>query len=695
LVQAQDIRLPACALHQIVMVASKRKSETKGNQDVDAVITMQHFTIEDVIAAIESLYADELKPVSKLLRKRIYDRINAASGNAGTFDVDMKSLRTMCNECAKLNVRNEDRGEWSTEVIGHRRSFVDISSPHDPYPSSLWANLTMFLKSPEGENLCLSGGRCATAEALRDYNLPCLARLSLGRLCHIVELALNQKKLLGYRNSCIVPYKLSERAHKEQNALQQRPCAKSEVEVATLETARECLRILLHEVPNGTLPLPNVKRLFRSRFHLQLSETTFGYTKVSDLLQDSRFNDLCTVEFDAGYVIKRKVQVISILDGLGAEAAREKVSEDEPCRVQFCQEEPLQMDEAEVLLGGAPVWLAPSPAPDAPRWSLSLNTLSKENYAGIVRNTFIHADLPPTTPLLRAPRRVHTVPKDMSFEGPAYQAADTRADDSTTDSRGSSRCSSPEVSNNTDDWLLQSLDSLMTFTGQVAPFDESTCRSPRLRFSSGEALSLESAGSTHDSSRSRVPWSLESFTSVTPLAHNVSSLPYVIRTPMVPEDTELPTIVDLACRKHEQKSRGRATSRVHFADFEKSEVTNECDVKEGIHMHATVQLEETSRSIWPALTPGALSKKGFIVRDGFLDVPLVLPTPFKESASRRSHSVPKSMWSDTCPEKASNGPGESELSSKCIAAPLLEMPSHVCLLATPSQYAFPPTPWQC
>merc|ERR1719284_2284233 len=67
----------------------------------------------------------------------------------------------------------------------------------------------------------------------------------------------------------------------------------------TWEEARERLWELLNSEANpepGVLTLSNVKRLFRARFQLELSETALGHTRLFDLLHDVRFLDVCTVE---------------------------------------------------------------------------------------------------------------------------------------------------------------------------------------------------------------------------------------------------------------------------------------------------------------------------------------------------------------------------------------------------------------
>merc|ERR1719221_487505 len=169
--------------------------------------------------------------------------------------------------------------------------------------------------------MMLPGGRYSCAQALVARDLSFLHGCSLGQVCHIVQLAISQRKLLGYANGAVVPYRYSESMKKDQCAMWQQPLgnvadvgvsATGGLPLACWETARSCLHKLLEEsvgsdvkghgdgVPSGcgpgALPLSNVKRLFRSRFQVELSETALGYTKLSELLADVRFRDVCTVQ---------------------------------------------------------------------------------------------------------------------------------------------------------------------------------------------------------------------------------------------------------------------------------------------------------------------------------------------------------------------------------------------------------------
>jgi len=73
------------------------------------------------------------------------------------------------------------------------------------------------------------------------------------------------------------------------------------------DTARQKLREILDTAAlrgASQVPLSNVKRLFRSVFQMELSETALGHAKLSELLQDDRFSDVCYVQLqDRGYAV--------------------------------------------------------------------------------------------------------------------------------------------------------------------------------------------------------------------------------------------------------------------------------------------------------------------------------------------------------------------------------------------------------
>lgn len=79
-----------------------------------------------------------------------------------------------------------------------------------------------------------------------------------------------------------------------------------ELPFATWDVVRSCIKEALTgegDVPSP-VPLSNIKRLFRTRFNTELSETALGHSKLSELLQDFHLNEICTVRLlDQGYFV--------------------------------------------------------------------------------------------------------------------------------------------------------------------------------------------------------------------------------------------------------------------------------------------------------------------------------------------------------------------------------------------------------
>jgi len=256
----------------------------------------------DIIDAIESLCLDELKPYGRILRKRLSER------GHDTVDIGIQELRTACETCPLLTVQSEGGADWSAQITGHTANFVDVYSPCDLYPADLWWSAEMYFQSLSGKDMVLPGGRYACAQLLQMRGLAFLKGRSLGQVCHIVQLCISQKKLLGYLNGSIVPYDHSQSMVKEACAERCRPCTSSArgKTVATWDMAYSCLQEIIRNMSPDEkfIPLSNVKRFFRLRFQVELSETALGYAKLSELVHDPRLQDLCQVRLHGhGYVL--------------------------------------------------------------------------------------------------------------------------------------------------------------------------------------------------------------------------------------------------------------------------------------------------------------------------------------------------------------------------------------------------------
>eukprot|EP00927_Polykrikos_kofoidii_P086599 TRINITY_DN9749_c0_g1_i1.p1 TRINITY_DN9749_c0_g1~~TRINITY_DN9749_c0_g1_i1.p1 ORF type:complete len:690 (-),score=85.75 TRINITY_DN9749_c0_g1_i1:221-2233(-) len=365
-------------------------------------------TTEEIAAAVESLYADCLKPLGRLIRKRIAEQSStvgvvsnrtSASEDIASNDVqcraiDMQHLRRMCEENEQFVVDSEAAGDWSLTMVGRTARFVDFHSQVDEYPEEMWYQAALYI-GDENNEITLPGGRYSCAQTLRARQLPFLSGYSLGQVCHIVQLAMTKRKLLGYLGGAIVSYNRSQCRLKELCAEEQRacdnPCQEAQdLPCATWEQARYCMRGLLETAVfddgsgcPGAVSLPSVKRLFRSQFQVELSETALGYSRLSELLQDSRFADICELKLDGlGYTAVRRTELQSNLDASSTEsfvpprpAGLSTASDNDPavddelkCRGhRFCPDEPLCLDDVEdsyvsgICFGPTPGPFVPSP----------------------------------------------------------------------------------------------------------------------------------------------------------------------------------------------------------------------------------------------------------------------------------------------------------------------------------------------
>lgn len=273
-----------------------------------SVCSSAGFQMDDtrrVIQAVESLYDDQLKPYSRILLKRL-DEHAEQLGLASFPSTDPHRLRAVCESCEFLVIEQEKGVEWSVLLRHRHASFVDVYSPADIYPAELWQEAQRYLESLSDTEMVLPGGRYSCAQTLRARHLSFLAGRTLGEVCHIVQLAISQKKLLGYLRGAVVPYGRSQSMVKDRCAQLQSPESVSSSGLADWETMRLFLREICSTLQPGvdSIPLSNLKRLFRHRFRKELSETALGHSKLSDLLQDPRVHDLVSLQLQGhSYVV--------------------------------------------------------------------------------------------------------------------------------------------------------------------------------------------------------------------------------------------------------------------------------------------------------------------------------------------------------------------------------------------------------
>lgn len=263
----------------------------------------------EIIAAIGSLYEDQLRPFGRILRKRLAERSESCSETAA--EVDLVQLRRWCDENTQLSVSREEGGEWSALITARSDAFIDVYEKMDTYSEDMWQAADLYFQNLPLDDGVLPGGRYACAQTLASRNLDFLQGRTLGKICHFVQLALSTRKVLGYLNGGITSYNRSHSCAKDKAAADQNSCTQPDsvigLEIATWMVARKCLKLIMKDAlasQVNQVPLSNIKRVFRSHYETELSETSLGHSKLSELLQDERLKDICTVRLlDQGYFV--------------------------------------------------------------------------------------------------------------------------------------------------------------------------------------------------------------------------------------------------------------------------------------------------------------------------------------------------------------------------------------------------------
>merc|ERR1712194_450608 len=118
---------------------------------------------------------------------------------------------------------------------------------------------------------------------------------SLGQLCHIIQLAISHKSIIGHKDGHLVPYHASLQHAKELCAMKQEMfstiSSKAYGVVTCMEECQMMLKQLLFEV-RGPIVVSSLKRLFQERFNRDLCETVLGHKRLFELLQDPRMQGI-------------------------------------------------------------------------------------------------------------------------------------------------------------------------------------------------------------------------------------------------------------------------------------------------------------------------------------------------------------------------------------------------------------------
>eukprot|EP00929_Paragymnodinium_shiwhaense_P070249 TRINITY_DN35578_c0_g1_i1.p1 TRINITY_DN35578_c0_g1~~TRINITY_DN35578_c0_g1_i1.p1 ORF type:complete len:535 (-),score=106.18 TRINITY_DN35578_c0_g1_i1:127-1731(-) len=229
---------------------------------------------EHLSKALESIYWDRIKPMANYVKGRLKER--------SVPEPLVKSFLALYEQHTDLfNVQQPQTTDdeaciYFVSEPSWFNGWVDIDSPNDPYDEAMWEEFSKFL---DGEHT-FAGGRYGMSRELMTRDLAFLKPYSLGEICHIVQLAIQHRKLIVYHRKMLKPIQAI-MSQSPSNANKQ-PGAPGEVEVGDMEQLCMLLFRLLLRHPQG-VQLSRMKQMIKHEFGCVISEMAFRCTKLSEL----------------------------------------------------------------------------------------------------------------------------------------------------------------------------------------------------------------------------------------------------------------------------------------------------------------------------------------------------------------------------------------------------------------------------
>lgn len=231
---------------------------------------------------ILTLYDDGIKPLQNYVKGRLKER----ESSAGL----VKNCVELCSKFPDLfQVTRSSQGQNGEEVTIFLASppasfagWVDVDSPDDPYDEAMWEEFKKFLEAQKG----FAGGRYGMARELKQQALPFLQSYSLGKVCHIVQLSIQSRKLLVYHRKMLRPVAALDAAVSGDTAQE-----------AIKDIDELCILVMgeLKKRPDG-IPLCRLKQDLKHTYSRTLLEMNFQCTKLAELFTKEPLNSAFLLE---------------------------------------------------------------------------------------------------------------------------------------------------------------------------------------------------------------------------------------------------------------------------------------------------------------------------------------------------------------------------------------------------------------
>merc|ERR1712048_76743 len=225
---------------------------------------------------LDSLYEDRIKPMASYVKGRLKER--------GCHDSVIRAYIDLYNRYPDVFiVKGSGKGpqaEDTTILLVDEptgfKGWVDCDAPEDPYDESMWQQFGTYLKNGHE----FAGGRYGMARELKTRNLPFLDIYSLGEICHIVQLAVQRRKLVVYHKKLLKTFDQVNKSIEGAKGTNGQMKHVSDLRELCLLICRMCIRRR-----NSGLRLEQLRTKMQDDHGLTINEMAFQCTKLSELVK--------------------------------------------------------------------------------------------------------------------------------------------------------------------------------------------------------------------------------------------------------------------------------------------------------------------------------------------------------------------------------------------------------------------------
>lgn len=273
------------------------KVESVEEQISDLYSTLGRDGVRGLLSgALESLYKDRIKPVSSYVRGRLKER--SCSPIIVKSFVELYIQHTDLFTVEKASSKEDEATILLVTAPSWFKGWIDIDSSDDTYDETMWGELTKFFDGGDS----FAGGRYGMARELLQRELAFLAPLTLGEICHIVQLSIQKRKLIVYHRKMLKPVQSTPEQPASTTGVVSGGGALEEI-MDVDQLCRLTFRMLARH-PQG-IRLDRMKQTLKNEFSCQLNEMRLQCSKLIELFRLEPLKSSFALENDGKAFIVR------------------------------------------------------------------------------------------------------------------------------------------------------------------------------------------------------------------------------------------------------------------------------------------------------------------------------------------------------------------------------------------------------